>query len=99
MIDLNAEVIITESQFIIQNKDSFDWIDVELEINSGVFSSGYILKVAQMKAGETYMVGMMQFAKPNGERLNPFSHKPQKITIFCKTATPERRSGFYAGSR
>ena len=32
-VDLNAQVRFTGTQFVIVNEDSFDWLDVKLEVN------------------------------------------------------------------
>jgi hypothetical protein len=93
-VDINAAVRFTGTQFIITNNDSFDWKNVELEINPGLLSSGYTLRSDIMKAGQTYTVGALQFAKPDGTRFNPFTVKPQSIGISC--ATP-RGDGYYSG--
>ncbi len=42
----------------------------------------------------TYTVGVMQFAKGDGTRFNPFTTKPQKFTIWCDTP---RGNGFWGG--
>ena len=93
-LTLNASVGFFESQFVIRNKDSFDWTNVKMEVNSKTFASGYILKSARMMAGETYTVGAMQFAKSDGEKFNPFTHKPLNFSIHCDTPTGK---GFYYG--
>lgn len=94
-IHLNAGVTFSGTQFIIQNNDSFDWTNVKLEVNSKTFSSGYILKSGRIAAGETYTVGAMQFANSDGEKFNPFSHKPLNFSIWCDTA---KGKGLYYGS-
>lgn len=73
------------SQFILSNLNNFNWSNVELEINGGLLKSGYKLKHRLMEAGETYTVGALQFVKPDGTRLNPYTIKPQNITVFCDT--------------
>lgn len=93
-IDLNASVRFTGTQFVITNNDSFNWTNVELEINAGVLKGGYKLNAGLMNAGETYTVGAMQFAKGDGTRFNPLMTKPQSITISCDTPEGE---GFYNG--
>ena len=93
-IDLNASVRFTGTQFIITNNDSFDWRNVELEINPGLLKSGYKLNAGLMSTGETYTVGAMQFAKPDGTRFNPLSVKPQSISISCDAP---KGKGFYSG--
>ena len=49
----------------------------QLHLTAGVFGDAYELNVDQIKAGETYTVGAMQFAKPDGTRFNPFQTKPK----------------------
>ncbi|ODS32992.1 MAG: hypothetical protein SCARUB_01869 [Candidatus Scalindua rubra] len=94
-LTLDASVRFTGEQFVIENKDWHDWTNVKLEINSGIFSGGYILRVPVIKAGTIYTVGAMQFAKTDGERFNPFSHKPVNIYIRCETRATK---GSYYGS-
>ena len=83
--DLKASVVFNQRQFVISNKDSFDWTNVRLEINYGLMSSGYQLKVPRIAAGQTYTVGAMQFAKSDGTRFNPRTTKAQKLFISCDT--------------
>jgi len=73
------------SQFILSNLDTFNWFNVELEINGGLLKSGYKLKHGSMLAGKVYTVGALQFVKPDGTRFNPYTMKPLNITIFCDT--------------
>jgi len=93
-VNLNASVRFTGTQFVITNNDTFNWRNVKLEINPGLLKSGYKLNVALIKAGETYKIGAMQFAKGDGTRFNPFLTKPQSISISCSTPKGE---GFYSG--
>ena len=93
-IDIKANVSFTGTQFVIANGDSFNWTNVELEINSGLLTSGYKLTTSLIASGQTYTVGAMQFAKGDGTRFNPFQIKPQKITIYCDT--PQGK-GLYSG--
>lgn len=81
---LDASVSFTGTQFVITNENTYDWTDVKLEINYGVVSSGFVLRVARLQAGQKYQVGAAQFTKSDGERFNPFTHKPLKFAIFCK---------------
>jgi len=84
-VTLKASVRFDGSQFIITNNDSFNWTNVELEVNGALLKSGYKLKQRLMEAGTVYTVGALQFAKPDGTRLNPFTTKPQKFEIICDT--------------
>jgi hypothetical protein len=82
---LNASVSFTGTQFVIANRDSFDWTDVRLEINPGVLTSGYSLTADRIVAGETYAVGAMQFAKGDGTRFDPFAMKPLQLSVSAET--------------
>ena len=93
MVDLNASVRFTGTQFIITNNDDFNWHNVELDVNSGTFKSGYLYDTSIMLSGQTYKIGAAQFAKKDGTRFNPFKMKPQNITITCEL--DNNRDGFY----
>lgn len=93
-VTLKAAVRFTGNQFVLTNEDTFAWTDVKIEINSGMLKSGFIYRADRIEAGKTYTVGALQFAKPDGTRLNPFSVKPQNVTI---TASTPRGSGFFYG--
>ena len=88
---MDAAIIFTGTQFIITNKNDYDWTNVKMEINSGIIRSGYVLRANRIAAGRTYTVGASQFAKSDGERFNPFSHKLMNVTITCDDW------GFYYG--
>lgn len=88
---MEADVRFTGTQFVIHNENKFDWHKCELSLNQeGVFGDAYELKVDALPSNKTYMVGAMQFAKPDGTRFNPFLLKPQSMNISCK-------EGFYTG--
>ena len=76
-----ASVSFTGTQFAITNREDHDWVNVRFELNPGLISSGYTLKVQLIEAGTTYTVGAMQFANSKGERFNPYQMKPQKFNI------------------
>lgn len=94
-VHLNASAEFTGTQFVVKNNDSFNWTNVELELNEGLLKSGYKLTTPLMVAGQTYTVGALQFAKPDGTRFNPFQVKPQSITITCDTP---KGKAIYTGS-
>jgi hypothetical protein len=95
-IDLTAQVRFTETQITIHNGDTFDWTNVKLEINAGVFSSGFVLKAPRIGAGQDYVAEAMQFAKSNGERFNPFTYKLQSFDIWCDT--PNGQGAYFGKS-
>jgi len=78
---IKASVSFTGTQFVITNYEDHDWVNVRFELNPGLISSGYTLKVRLIEAGTTYTVGAMQFANSKGERFNPYQMKPQKFNI------------------
>lgn len=94
-IYLNASVRFTGTQFIIENNDNFDWLNVKMEVNGSILKGGFILKTDRMKAGETYTVGTLQFAKKDGTRFNPVTYKPQDFDIYCDT--PKGEDAFWSG--
>ena len=85
--DIRASVSFDGSQFTITNEESRDWVNVRFEINPGLISSGYTLKVQRVEANTTYTVGAMQFTNADGERFNPFTHKPQSFNIIDFSTT------------
>jgi hypothetical protein len=85
--DLNASVSFTGTQFVIKNNDNFDYNNAKLEINEKYTLNGYTLK-----AGETYTVGMLQFADDEGNRFDMMK-KPQKFSIWCDSSAG--KNGFY----
>lgn len=84
-VDLWAKVEFDGVQFIISNNNRYDWTQVEMEVNSGLFKGGYILRTPILKAGHEYTVGALQFAKSDGTRLNPWKVKPMRFSISCNT--------------
>lgn len=92
IIDLEASVRFDGIQFVLQNKNSFDWTNIKLEVNRGLFAGGYALKVRHMEAGYIYTLEASQFAKSDGTHLNPFTVKPQKFSIWCDVP---RGKGFW----
>jgi len=88
-VDLNATVGFSGTQFVIKNNDIFDYTNAVMEINDK-----FMLKDCTIKSGETYTVGMMQFADSDGNRFD-FMKKPQQFTIYCDI--PEgKRGSLYA---
>lgn len=68
----------------MNNRQIQDWNDVTMYLNGKGFSMGYSYKARMpIETGETYRIGAMQFTKSNGERFNPFTHKPKKLFISC----------------
>jgi len=94
-VTLNAEVVYDDGQFIITNNDDFAWTDVEFDLNYETWSSGYTYHANRLDANTIYTVGSMQFAKSDGTMFNPFTQKPLKMSIHCKT--PDGKDGWWFG--
>lgn len=95
VIELNAAVRFTGTQFVIRNNDTFAWTNCELEVNPKMFSSGFEYAAAVLAAGEQYSVGALQFANGEGKRFNPFEFKPTSFSVACDT--PRGRRFYYGG--
>lgn len=86
-IDLNSSVHFTGTQFVIQNKDTFDYNDAKLEINDN-----YVLEHINIPAGQTFTVGFLNFADSDGNRFT-FAMKPLSFSIWCDLQN--EKNGFY----
>lgn len=77
--DLHPDFHSTSSQLIITNKDQFNYTNPIIELNGDYsYKTGIIIN-----AGETYKIGLMQFANSDGQRFNPYQMKIKKITLSC----------------
>ena len=77
---LNASVRFDGTQFHISNNDTYDWVDVKIQINND-----YELRVSRLNANTEYSVGAMQFTKSDGTRFNPFLQKAKNVFIWAHT--------------
>jgi hypothetical protein len=101
---LKAYVRFTGTQFLIINKNQFDWTNVRIEINADnsqdhplhetVAPSAFRLMVSGINTGEAYSVGVTQFRREDGAKLDPVTTRPENIRIWSDT--PHGR-GFWHG--
>lgn len=84
-IGLNAEVTLDGTQFVISNKDNFDWTNVQMEINEVVAIPGFSCSIPEIAAGGTYTVFANRFFTPDGSQFDPSTTKIQTFTIACDT--------------
>jgi len=71
----------------LRNRDDFVWTDVKININPTFgYMGGYEYRVKEMRSGGEIIVPLREFANPQGERLNPFEIKLQRLALRCKTA-------------
>lgn len=87
---LFSNVTFTGTQFVIFNADTLT--NITMRVNSSLFDHGYWLKSASMEGGTTYSVGVMQFAKDDGTKLDPNVIKPRTFTI--QADTPEGKESY-----
>lgn len=77
-INLDASIGFSETQVRVINNNSFDWENVKFSINYNWF-----LETPIIKAGHTYIVGLGQFTKSDGEKFNIWTHRPEHFNIYC----------------
>lgn len=81
---LNAFVQLSGTQFIVTNLDSYDWLNVKMEVNGGSPSAGYSVARPVFKAGKVYRIEAMQFFDPDGNQFK-FQIKPRRFSICADT--------------
>ena len=91
---LLAVVQVKNGQVVMTNLNDFAWRQVRIDINPEGLSSGYLLHVDKIDAGETLKVDAMQFAKSDGERLNLLTHKIVSVFVNCDTPKGATDAGF-----
>jgi hypothetical protein len=89
-VDLQGGVRFDGTDFIIQNKNIFDWTNVQIDVNSGFFGGGFEFKTPLIAAGQFFSENAMQFASSDGTRFNPFTTKPKSIEISADTPGGQR---------
>jgi hypothetical protein len=102
---LKAYVSFTERQFLIMNKNQFDWTNVRVEVSSDISQDyplhgtidprAFMLMVPRMNSGEAYPVGVTRLRREDGAMLEPVTTRPEHIKICSDT--PHGR-GFWYGS-
>jgi hypothetical protein len=102
---LKAYVRFTGTQFLIINKNQFDWTSVRVEINADISQdhplhetvapSAFMLMVSGINSGEAYSVGVTQFRREDGAKLDPVTTRPENIKIWSDT--PHGRGFWYGG--
>jgi hypothetical protein len=93
-VGLNAAVTFDDTQFVISNKDDFDWTNVKMEVNGGVVFPGFSYSIPSIAAEKTYTVFGNRFFKPDGLQFDPATTIIQRFTIACDT--PKGRASWSA---
>ncbi|OGP68655.1 MAG: hypothetical protein A2169_05330 [Deltaproteobacteria bacterium RBG_13_47_9] len=92
-VRLNAKITYTGAQFVISNNDSYDWINVELQITSESPGRNFHLRASKIPAGTTHTLRAAEFTMKDGTCFNPYTMKPERFWISCET--PHRENGSY----
>ena len=94
---MNTDILFTGTDFLIQNRDEFDWTGVELHLykTESILGEGYVLNVSRIKVGEIYDASIINFTNSSGERFNSYQFKPRTITIICDTPKGKAACGRY----
>jgi hypothetical protein len=88
-VGLNASVTFDSTQFVVVNKDNFDWTEVKMEVNGGLISPGFSSNLNKISAGETRTVPYTKFLNLDNTQFNPSAAKIQRFEITCQTPKGE----------
>jgi hypothetical protein len=92
--ELNGNVTYNAVAFMVDNKESYAWVNCKFEINGGTFSSGYVFKSSEgIKANDSLIIPFAEFTK-DGERFNFYAQKPENLFISCDTNSQHRSNYF-----
>lgn len=81
-LQLQATIYHSDYQFTITNDNSFDWHNVDMQINPGIISNGFEYRTSTvMLAGHTYTIGEGQFANSDSVRFNSITYKVSTFYI------------------
>jgi len=79
---LKARIFCNGMQITIINDDLRAWTNVRIELNPGLFSSGYTLKVPRIEAGQSVTYSLLDFTDWRGNRFNPFAKAVREVNIL-----------------
>ena len=93
--ELSAFVTFSAGQFEISNLNSFDWANVQLDVNGGILKGGFGLKIGTMESGMTYTIASRKFTRTDGAGLTS-TLAVRSFDIQCDL--PEGKSGYYTAT-
>ena len=79
---LEARVYYTTTQITIANDDSRAWTNVRIEVNPGLLSSGYTLKVRRIEAGQRVTYNLRDFTDRAANRFDPYAKAIKRVNIL-----------------
>ncbi|MFZ5424909.1 MAG: hypothetical protein ACOZAO_03855 [Patescibacteria group bacterium] len=87
-----SELLHNDAQVKLTNLNNFAWENCYMSLNNAYYFPSYP-KFAQpqevfgVEIGETLTLGYAKFVDKDSNRFNPFSMKPQTLTMFCDNQT------------
>lgn len=81
--ELDAIIKFNDLAFLITNNEKDDWTDCKFEMNSGLFSGGYVFRVDVLESQNPLIVPFREFTKGDGTRFNSEATKPQNVSVSC----------------
>lgn len=77
--DIKVNVYTSRFAVTIENRDQYDWKNVEIRINKD-----FIYKTKKITRGETE-IALIKFINKNGRKFNPVTYKVEDININALT--------------
>lgn len=94
-VRLDAHVRFTGTQFVIENRGSQLWRDVEVHVGLERDPPAYRYGADATLGGRSLTIGALNFERPDGTRLSPFRLQPDRWAIVA--VLPDGRRGFAEG--
>jgi len=82
---VKGSALVSGTDIDVVNKDTFDWQNVELDLNAGITPGPYRCHVDSIKGYSDLMVPASKFTNSSGESFDITRTKPQKFTVHCTT--------------
>ena len=79
---VKGSALVEGANIDVVNKDTFDWTNVELELNP---PSGYKYHVDTFKGWSDQSIPASKFVNASGQAFDITKTKPQKFTVHCDT--------------
>jgi len=89
---LNASILFSAVEMNIENEDSFDWTDCDLEINPHG-EGGFSRSVARVKQHTAVTLALDEFADSEGLKFDSLSHAITRFHMSC--TTPSGRMSYF----
>lgn len=92
---LEADVRFTGTQFVIENRGSELWRDLDVRVGLERDPPAYRYRADATLGGRSLTIGALNFERPDGTRLSPFRLQPDRWAIVA--VLPDGRRGFAEG--